>query len=369
MTMPSLPRSQFPVTDVYAYFDTASVGPTPLSSIDAVSASLRSFAAVGSGALPDHLACVQQTRAQVGELLGARAASLSFVTSTTAGLGAVANGRSWRRIAVAGGQFPAMSLPFASVATAEVTWVDGRTPGSPSLEEYRAALRTARPPELVVAPWVDSHYHVLDVTALAQECHAVGAALCVDLTRGAGVIPVNLVDSGVDFAVTNSYKWLMAPPGAAVLYRSAQAPTLTPLSHNWMNAVLQDGEILDAGGAATFEQGTPQILNIVALQATSQLLLEAAPVWPYVSALLEELGHECTDRGLTPLRHSPDGQSHGPALVIPTPDAALLRRHCAERRVLVGGSDSHVVISVHAFNDHADLATLLSALTLNKTRN
>ncbi|WP_239804816.1 aminotransferase class V-fold PLP-dependent enzyme [Croceicoccus hydrothermalis] len=57
-----------------------------------------------------------------------------------------------------------------------------------------------------------------DLAAVTQIAHARGAKVYADIIHAAGTVPLDLHRSGVDFAATASYKWLMGDFGLGFLY-------------------------------------------------------------------------------------------------------------------------------------------------------
>ncbi len=57
-----------------------------------------------------------------------------------------------------------------------------------------------------------------DLKAVADLAHAHGAYVYADLIQGVGAVPLDIHATGVDFAATASYKWLMGDFGLAFLY-------------------------------------------------------------------------------------------------------------------------------------------------------
>jgi len=60
--------------------------------------------------------------------------------------------------------------------------------------------------------------YILDAAAIARRARDLGAVSILDTYQSAGIIPVDVGDLGVDFAVGGCLKWLCGGPGNAFLY-------------------------------------------------------------------------------------------------------------------------------------------------------
>jgi kynureninase len=60
--------------------------------------------------------------------------------------------------------------------------------------------------------------YILDAAAIARRARDVGAVSILDTYQSAGIVPVDVSDLGVDFAVGGCLKWLCGGPGNAFLY-------------------------------------------------------------------------------------------------------------------------------------------------------
>ena len=119
-----------------------------------------------------------------------------------------------------------------------------------------------------------------DVDAITEIGHAAGALVLWDLSHSAGALPVRLEDTGVDFAVGCTYKYLNAGPGApAFLYvrRDLQERLRSPI-WGWFGQREQFamGPSYDpVPGIERFLAGTPPILGLVAVEVGAELVAEA----------------------------------------------------------------------------------------------
>jgi kynureninase len=186
---------------------------------------------------------------------------------------------------------------------------------------------------------------VVDLRAINDLAHRVGALTLWDLSHAAGVVPVHLDASGADLAVGCGYKYLNGGPGApAWLYvRSSLQPSLRQPIWGWWGQQDQ----FDMGGtyepvptAGRFLTGTPAVAGIVALDAGIAPLLEAGipPLWTKTRRLVSLLAHRA-EALLAPLgarSASPSEPARrGGHFSISHPDAWAVTRALVDRGLVV----------------------------------
>ena len=100
---------------------------------------------------------------------------------------------------------------------------------------------------------------LLDLQAITEKAHRVGARVVADLYQSAGIVPVNVTDVGVDFAVGGSVKWLLGGPGNGYLYvRPDLIETLRPAATGW---AAHEAPFEFAGAPIRFDRGIRRFLN------------------------------------------------------------------------------------------------------------
>lgn len=117
-----------------------------------------------------------------------------------------------------------------------------------------------------VLTWISSTTsHQIDLTRLISHGKEMGSLTCLDITQGAGIIPIDLDDLNVDFAVTTSLKWSFGSPGAGLLYVSPEKLDMCkPKLRGWFSQENPFSWDLDAfkytSSANRFLNGTPSFL-------------------------------------------------------------------------------------------------------------
>src|SRR5436190_2078807 len=109
--------------------------------------------------------------------------------------------------------------------------------------------------------------YIMDAAAIARRARERGATVILDTYQSAGIIPVDVVRLGVDFAVGGCLKWLCGGPGNAFLYtrpdlRQALSPAFTGwVSHRHPFAFDPDDRVEDSlrDDGMHMMNGTPAI--------------------------------------------------------------------------------------------------------------
>ena len=119
--------------------------------------------------------------------------------------------------------------------------------------------------------------YIVDVRAIVERAHRVGAHVILDAFQAAGTIPLDVRGLGVDFAVGGVLKWLCGGPGVAYLYvredlRSKLRPALTGWMAHRNPFAFETGAIDPCNDSFRYLNGTPHIPALYACQPGLEIL-------------------------------------------------------------------------------------------------
>ena len=180
---------------------------------------------------------------------------------------------------------------------------------------------------------------IQDVEPIVRRAHEVGAHVVLDCYQSAGVLPFDLTELGVDFAVGGSVKWLCGGPGAGWLYvRPDLAEQLVPTLVGWQGHARPfafEPDLEYADGARRFLTGTPNVPALYAAGAGYDVIEEVGVerIRERSLGLTQLLIDLCDEAGLEVV--SPrEPERRGGTVVVSTPDHAAVHRELTARDVI-----------------------------------
>lgn len=141
-------------------------------------------------------------------------------------------------------------------------------------------------PDLALVMLGNVNYYngqVFDMKAIVEVGHSAGSVVAFDLAHGAGNLICNLHDSGADFAVWCSYKYLNSGPGGLsgcfVHERHARNFELPRFAgwwgHDKASRFRMGPDFMPVPGAEGWQLSNPPILAMAALRASLEIFHEA----------------------------------------------------------------------------------------------
>jgi selenocysteine lyase/cysteine desulfurase len=295
------------------------------------------------------------------------------VPTTTDAIAGTINSIDWRagdNIVVPANEFPGVMYPCLHLAARGVEARQVPVDAHADLDRVLAAIdgRT-RAVAISHVHWQTGHR--LDLERLGAECRARGVLSIVDAIQSVGAVPVDVAKAAVDVLAAGADKWMMAMPGAAILYVSPQFLARTVpdrAGHVGMavgsNAVAGPPRIQWAEGARRFQVGGPINASLTALEHSVDLLLEIGvpTIFAHVSTLIDHLAANAERVGLhlksdlrAPHRSTFVSVTTGKA----DRDERLVKALVAQR-VIVGVRGPGIRVAPHLHNSIDDIDRFLT---------
>jgi selenocysteine lyase/cysteine desulfurase len=303
------------------------------------------------------------------DFLGAQPDEVAIIPSASAGINSIASALSFRerkKVVLGSFEFPTMGHIWLSQRSrgAEVQFVEAVGDRMPA-ERYGSAINA----NTLIVPVTGLCFMNgwrSELAEIVSYAHARGALVLFDDYQDSGTRPVDVKDLGVDIYVTGTLKYLLGPPGLAMMYvRSDLIRSLAPTISGWFaqaDPFAFDVKKLELSATARrFEAGTPAIPNLYAAKRGVQLLQSvglrdvAEHVKGLAAALLSGL-QEMSIQIKTPL------DSVGPLIVLKCRDSAELVRKLADQQIIVSNRRDGLRIALHVYNTIEDVHAVLKAL-------
>ncbi|MBB6099273.1 kynureninase [Deinobacterium chartae] len=332
------------------YMDGNSLGPLPLASERAVARVMREWQQEAVAGWDGWFGLAERLSPTVAKLVGARPEEVIATGSITANLHALL--ASFYRPSGARRHIVATALDFPTDLYALQAWAE-RYGAELRLVESRDGhtlleddLEAALTDDVALAWFPTVLYRsgqLLDVARLSRTAHARGVLIGFDAAHSAGALPHAFHDTGVDFAVWCHYKYVNAGPGApgGLFVHERHFDAAPGLPGWWGNDKSNQFEMRPhyrrARGAAAFQQGTPPLLALAALEGALEVFgtvdLEAvrARSLALTDLLIAEADAHLPElHVVTPREHA----RRGGHVALAHPDARLLSLALRERGIV-----------------------------------
>lgn len=263
------------------YFDNgATTFPKPPSVVRAVNSALQAYG--GNPGRGGHRMAVRageviyQCRENAARLFGAEnPENIIFTDSCTTALNIVLHGLLQRgdHVVLSSLEHNAVARPLhmlqktrgVRLTVARVAEGDDEQ----TLQNFRNAINGDT--KLVVCTAASNVFGVrLPVARLAALCRIYGVLLCVDAAQGAGVMPLHVAESGIDFLCAAGHKGLYGPMGTGILVinsKTLPAPLTQGGTGSLSRSLEQPDDLPDR-----YESGTPNLPGIAGLNAGIQFV-------------------------------------------------------------------------------------------------
>ncbi len=387
---PMFPRkNDFTIADRYVYLNGAFSHPIPRASADAYHQAVERRTTLGPPGVPfvflnpppDTTPMPVDPRDAFAALINAKRQEISYIPNTSTGenlvVEALGIGRSGGNVVTDALHFEGALLHLLELKQQglDLRLVMPREGRIDMRDLERVVDNKTKLIEVSLVSMYNGFQH--DLKAVCDLAHAHGAYVYADIIQGVGALPLDVRATGLDFAATASYKWLMGDFGLGFLYVREELLGSVARRAHWSYESSTNTEIhsspLDPqyptpvtwtpGSDAThyFQLGTMANGVAAALRVSlpyiHQLGVDNIQAWR--QPMLRKLQAEMPRLGFA-AQTPPDSTS--PIVTFAHQDAETIRRKLLAARIGVTVAPYYLRIAPSIYNDMYDIDRLLEAL-------
>src|SRR6266850_2349329 len=303
-------RRQFPVTERFAYLNSAAAGPVSRASYDAAAGYYEKMMSDGDVHWNRWLADREVVRKKIAQFINAEPEEIAFTTNTSSGMNVIVDALEDRGEVISSElEFPVTTLP----------WMHRRIPvhllpsvnGEVRIEDVQGAMTHDT--------GVIALSHVQFSNGFRIEPERLGEikgkhALVINASQSAGAFEIDVRRMKIDALCATGHKWLLAGYGSGFVYLSRELLDQSlPRSIGWLSVEhpfeMRNDEFRPRHDtAARVELGCPHFAGIFSLGASVDLIheLEIANIQARVLELNQMLTSRLAENGwevLSPLQN------------------------------------------------------------------
>ncbi len=371
-------KADFNLVEGYTYISGAFTHPMPIAAAEAYRAAIARRATVGGPPAPPR----PDPRPAFAALINAKPSEVGFVPNTSTGENFVVEALGLRRfdgnvvtdgLHFEGALIHLKELQKQGLDLRIVMPRDGRI----QLEDLARMIdRKTKLVELSFVSMYNGFQH--DLKAVCDLAHAHGAYVYADIIQGVGAVPLDVKATGVDFASTATYKWLMGDFGLGFFYvREALLGTVVQRTH-WSYESVGDAELhlppfdpqypapvtwtASSNAASYLQLGTMalSLSNALAVSLAYIQSLGVEVIQRHRNPMLKRLQDEMPRLGFSPQTPL---DSTSPIVTFAHSDTRRIAERLRAAKVDIRVAPYWVRIAPSVYNDMADIERLLEALS------
>ena len=369
-------RSIYAALEHCTYLNQASLGLIPGTSLSVTTRFLEDVAQHGNVRMSDatEAQVLDDLRQAAAALLDAPQGSIAVLGGASEGLGQLVAvlAEPTSEVVLVSTDFPSVTYPWLGAQSrlgTAIRWVDDLS--SSSLTADIIGAITPSTSAVCVSAVQYATGTSIDVAAVSERAHSVGAKVIIDATQLAGAGDVSFRRWNVDALVCSGYKWLSAAGGVALLAASEELAAAIPRIVGWKGTEdpfdFDCKHLVLARDARRFELSTMSYASAVGLHASLSMLrqLGTQNLVEHSHGLAMELNELVSPLGWHPYRTvgADDASDHIVSLRHDRLVSAAVQQTLAnDHRIIVSSRGGGIRVSLHCYNDSNDLQALTDAL-------
>ena len=266
------------------YLDNSATSyPKPLAVREAAASAVRNFSNPGrsghklSIAASEEIFSARKTAAQLFDV--PESENVVFTLNCTAAINTVIKGvlKSGDHVVVSELEHNSVMRPLEAMKSRGVTWSAARVfpcDDEKTLAAFRDAINART--KMIICTQASNVWGVrLPVERISALAHGYGLTILVDAAQSAGVIPIDIKSSGIDYLCSAGHKGLYGPMGTGLLIVSGgdvPESLIEGGTGSSSDSFLQPGQLPDR-----LESGTPNVSGIAGLRAGMAFVMKRSP--------------------------------------------------------------------------------------------
>lgn len=376
-------RTQFPLTEERAYFNTGGLGASPYSVIDAVKAKMDELERISETGHTEQL--WKDIKAAGGRFFGCDPEEFAFMRNATEGINVACNGFPLQKgdeVITSTHEHVANAVPWIALQQRMGFTTKFFTPSTRSAQENidRIQKLFSKRTRLISIPHITTTTgQILPIKQISEVARSRKIWLFVDGAQSAGMMPLNLHELGCDAYAACGHKWLLGPKETGFLYVRKEMQDV--ISAKFVGAYsdngfdFQKGELKFHPSAQRYEYGTVSVPLRVGFGAALNFLdrIGIENVWKrdkQLSGYLYEQLAAIPDIRIL----SPASDSERSAMItfqhssIPYLEVqSHLNTYNLRTRGVAEGGVNGLRISCHIYNNHQEIDRLVEGLKSIRT--
>ncbi len=273
---------EFPHLNELIYLNHAAVAPWPRRSSEAAARFADENMRLGSQHYPKWLLVEQRLKRNLAQLINASADDIALVKNTSEALSFVAYGLQWNsgdNIISSNQEFPSNRIVWESLGRHGVEFREADLGAGPTPEDALLSLVDPRTRLITISSIQFASGLRMNLERIGTFCRQNNILFCIDAIQSIGALQFDVQKMQADFVMADGHKWLLGPEGLGLFYcRPEIRDQLQLTQYGWhMVDPLGDYTTRDwqvANSARRFECGSPNMIGIHALEASTALLLK-----------------------------------------------------------------------------------------------
>jgi selenocysteine lyase/cysteine desulfurase len=364
---PSEIRKRFPVTERFAYLNSAAAGPVSIAAQAAASGYYEKMMRDGDVHWNRWLADREEVRRKIADFINAEPEEIALTNNTSQGINVIVDALEGRGEVISSElEFPVTTLP----------WMHRRIPvhrlpacqGEVKIESIHSAMKHAT--------GIIALSHVQFSNGFRIDPVAVGEikgnhAFVLNASQSAGAFEIDVKRMKIDALCSTGHKWLLSGYGSGFVYLSRELLNQS-MSHSigWLSvedpfAMRNDEFRPRHDAAARVELGCPHFAAIFSLGASLDLVREIGiqDIQARVLELNRYLTGALAERGFEVLSPLSNEAARSAETLVQFEQPHEVVRQLFQRGVIVTEKPEGIRVATHFFNNEDDIDRLIAALT------